>query len=80
MSAKVTSDWTREKHMRRLLRHEAVEEYYKDGGWTTNPEEAKDFSDALEVAETCALFHLEDVELALRLDWHAGDVFRVKIR
>ena len=78
MSAKRLNGWT--KPPRRLLRHEGSEEYFKDGGWTCNPDEARNFSDALEVAVVCARYGLNDVELAIRFDPCAADVFRIKIR
>ncbi len=78
MSAKKLGDWT--KPARRLLRHEGSEEYFKEGSWTQNPDEAQNFSDLLEVAETCARYDLSDVELTIRFDSRAGDVFRTKIR
>jgi hypothetical protein len=78
MSAKKMGAWT--KPVRRLLRHEDSEEYFKDGRWTANPEEASNFSDALEVAETCARYNLSDVEMAIRFEARAGDMFRIKIR
>jgi hypothetical protein len=78
MSAKRLHEWT--KPPRRLLQHQGSDEYFKDGGWTRNPDEARNFSDALEVAEVCARYGLSDVELAIRFDACAADVFRIKIR
>lgn len=80
MAKKIADRWTGEKPVRRLLRHKGSEEYFKDGGWTTNPDEAKNFSDALEVAETCARLNLNGVELTLRFDSKASDVFCITIR
>ena len=80
MAKKITDGWTGEKPVRRLLRHKGSEEYFKDGGWTTNPDEAKSFSDALEAAEICGRLDLRGVELALRFDSRASDVFWTTIR
>jgi hypothetical protein len=80
MSARKLDGWTGEKPVRRLLRLQNSEQYFKDDGWTTNPDEARSFADALEAAETCARYHLSDVELTLRFDSRAGDVFKTKIR
>jgi hypothetical protein len=66
--------------MKRVLRHKASREYFKDGGWTNNPEEANSFSDVVEVAETCARYGLNDVEIALRVHSQAADVFCTTIR
>jgi len=61
--------------IKRVLRRKSSREYYKDGGWTDDPTEAKSFNDVVEVAETCARHRLNDVELALRVDAKAADVF-----
>ncbi len=80
MPAKVLSggaaDWT----IKRVLRHRRSQEYFKDGGWTNKPEEANSFSDIVEAAEICARYGLSDVELAIRFDVGAGDVFCTAIR
>ncbi len=80
MSAKTISGRTHEKAIRRFLRHKGSQEYFKDGGWTNNPEEANSYSDILEAAEICARYELSDVELAIRFDVGAGDVFCTAIR
>ncbi|HYG33556.1 MAG TPA: hypothetical protein VEC99_02150 [Clostridia bacterium] len=80
MSAKSTNQTASDLRVKRLLRHQGSEEYFKEGGWTNNPEEAKCFSDVVEVAETCARYGLNNVELALRVDSAAGDVFCTPIR
>jgi hypothetical protein len=80
MSAKTLNGSFPETTVKRFLRHRASREYFKAGGWTTNPEEADSFSDVVQVAETCARFGLSDVELTLRLQPKAGDVFCVPIR
>jgi hypothetical protein len=65
--------------IKRVLRHKDSQEYFKDGDWTSNPNEAKCFTDVVEVAETCARYRLTDVELALRFE--AGcEVFCTPIR
>ncbi len=80
MSAKILSSGGREQTIKRVLRHRNSREYFKEGGWTTNPEEAKSFADIVEAAETCAQHGLNDVELALRYESGVGDVFCTKIR
>jgi hypothetical protein len=75
MSAKLLGGNGEEKAIKRVLRRSRSREYFKDGGWTNNPDEADSFSDAVEVAEICARYGLRDVELALRFDAGAGDVF-----
>jgi hypothetical protein len=80
MSAKLLSECAEEKVIKRVLRRSGSREYFKDGGWTDNPQEANSFSDAVEVAEICARYGLKDVELALRFDAGAGDVFCTAIR
>jgi len=68
MPAKTIHSSIEEKPVKRVLRHRASAAYFKDGGWTPNPEEAHSFSDVVEAAEFCARFGLSDVELALRYD------------
>ena len=70
-----------EKRILRLLRRRETQEYFTDGGWTRNPAEAKTFSDVVEVAEACAKFRLEDVELTLRVGHsEASDLFCTPMR
>ena len=80
MSAKTIESATQEQTVKRLLRHRGSREYFKDGQWTNNPDEASNFSDVVEAAETCARYELSDVELALRLDSRSCDVFCTSIR
>ena len=80
MSAKTLNETGAERTIKRFLRHKASREYFKDGGWTDNPDEAKSFSDVVEVAETCARYGLYDVELALRIESATSDVFSTTIR
>ena len=61
--------------IKRVLRRKSSREYFKEDGWTDNPDEAKSFNDVVEVAETCARYRLNDVELALRVHPQAADVF-----
>ncbi len=65
--------------IKRVLRNRNSKEYFKDGGWTSNPNEASCFSDVVEAAETCAHYRLNDVELALRFETGC-DVFCTPIR
>jgi hypothetical protein len=75
MARKIKKHPTTEIPVRRLLRRKGSGEYFRDGGWTTDPNEARNFSDALEVAETCARVGLSGVELTLRLGSGTSDVF-----
>jgi hypothetical protein len=67
-------------NVKRLLRRQSTQQYFKEDGWTENPVEAKCFFDVIEVAETCARCGLDDVELALRMDLHASDLFCTPVR
>ncbi len=80
MPAKTLNQTIQDKPIKRFLRHRASREYFKDGNWTSNPDEASSFSDVVEVAETCARYGLSDVELALRFDSGVCDVFCTPIR
>ena len=81
MSAKNLNASINDSNMKRLLRRRASREYFKNGGWTNNPEEADNFSDVVQAAETCARYGLSDVELALRFDPHANyDIFCTPLR
>ena len=77
MANTLTSSSTK-KTIRRLLRRRDTQEYFKDGGWTNDPAEARIFSDVVEVAEICALHGLTDVELTLRVE--TSDVFCTPMR
>lgn len=80
MSAKLFSGGTSETTIKRFLRHRESLAYFKDGGWTNNPKEAKNFTDVVEAAKACAEHGLEDVELALRYEAGGADVFCTQIR
>ena len=69
-----------EQAIRRLLRRIDSQEYFQDGAWTPNPDQAQTFEDVVEAAEACAHYGLMDVELALRFDKGAEDVFSLVIR
>ncbi len=69
-----------DKPIRRLLRRRDSLEYFQEGGWTSNPSQATTFGDVVEVAEVCARYGLKDVELALRFDMAAEDLFSTPIR
>jgi hypothetical protein len=79
MSAK-TLQSTQDRTIKRILRHRSSREYFKQGGWTSDPEEADSFSDVVEVARTCARYGLSDVELALRYSAAGDDLFCTAIR
>jgi hypothetical protein len=80
MPAKMMNTCTQEKAVKRLLRHRDSGEYFKDGGWTNDPNEADNFADVVEVAEICAQYELNGVELVLRMDTSSSDVFCTAIR
>ncbi len=79
MSAK-TLESTPDRTIKRFLRHRSSREYFKSGGWTSDPEQADSFSDVVEVAQTCARYGLSDVELALRYASGGHDLFCTPIR
>jgi hypothetical protein len=79
MSARVLKKGE-DKAIRRLLRRRDSREYFQGGAWTPDPTEAQTFEDVVEAAEACARYGLRDVELALRFDQAAEDVFSVVIR
>jgi hypothetical protein len=85
MSAKLlngngSNGFTQLQTVKRLLRNTDSQKYFKDGDWTNNPEEADSFSDVVEAAEICAQHGLTGVELAVRLDAQACDVFCTPMR
>ncbi len=80
MSARILSTGTAEQAIKRVIRRRGSREYFLDGQWTTNPEQAQSFGDVVEAAEVCARYGLTDVELALRFDKGAEDVFSTLIR
>ena len=61
--------------VRRLLRRKDTSQYFDGNGWTDDPARAQMFSDALEAASTCGRFKLTNMELALRVEPGACDVF-----
>ncbi len=79
MSAK-TLQSAQDQTVKRVLRHRSSREYFKNGGWTSNPEEADSFDDVVQVAQTCARYGLSDVELALRYAAAGHDLFCTPIR
>jgi hypothetical protein len=80
MAAKTIYPSIQDKPIKRVLRHRSSAAYFKEGGWTHDPHEAHSFSDVVEAAETCARYGLSDVELALRYDTAASDLFCVPLR
>ncbi|HSU52817.1 MAG TPA: hypothetical protein VLT36_02015 [Candidatus Dormibacteraeota bacterium] len=80
MSAKTFNVGSQEKTIKRVLRHKESREYFKDGAWTNDPQEASSFTDVVEVVEACTRYGLSDVELALRFDSASADVFCTSIR
>ena len=81
MSAKNLNRRITDSNMKRFLRRRTSREYFKRGGWTSNPSEADNFADVVEAAQTCARYGLSDVELALKLDPQAHeDIFCTSLR
>ncbi len=80
MSAKNLNGTLQDRTVKRFLRHRHSREYFKNGGWTTDPKEADTFCDVVEAAQTCAQYNLSNVELALRYETGAGDIFCTPIR
>jgi len=78
--AKALDDGIRDRKIKRLVRHRATREYFSEGGWTKNPEEAKSFCDVVEVAEACAKLGLNDVELTLCVEGLGAELFCTPIR
>ncbi len=66
------NDSVREQAVTRLLRRKDTSH---GNGWTDDPARAQVFSDALEAATTCGRFKLTNMELALRVEPGACDVF-----
>ena len=75
-----SNGFTQLQTVKRLLRNRVSQEYFRDGRWTNNPEEADSFSDVVEAAQICTQHGLTGVELALRLDAKACDVFCTPMR
>jgi hypothetical protein len=48
--------------------------WFKDGDWIPDPNEADDFGDLREIAETCVFYQLTDVELVFRGKYEDLDV------
>ena len=80
MSAKRVENQVNQTTIKRVLRDKTSREYFKEGGWTNDPEEAMTFNDVVEVAETCARYGLINVEIALRVHSQGADVFCTSIR
>lgn len=68
------------QNIKRVLRDKNSKKYFKDGGWTRNPKDARGFSDVVEAAQICIRYDLSDVELAVRFESGACDVFCTPIR
>jgi hypothetical protein len=63
------------KTLRRLLRSRSTQAYFSHGGWTSSPEEAEGFPGAMEAAQSCARYGLNDMELVLRVEDSQLDAF-----
>jgi hypothetical protein len=80
MAARKAHNGNGHANIKRVLRNKNSKKYFKDGGWTRNPKEASGFSDVVEAAQICIRYDLNDVELALRFEAGACDVFCTSIR
>ncbi|HYG33375.1 MAG TPA: hypothetical protein VEC99_01245 [Clostridia bacterium] len=78
--AEVVKEMTREKTINRMLRCRKTLRYFKDGGWTSDPNEAKTFPDEIEAVRACVQYNLNDVELVLRAPGSLTDLFSTPIR
>jgi len=63
----------------RFVRCQRTGRYFRSGRWTRNWSEADTFGDVLEAVHACARHHLRNVELALRVDGAASDIFRTQL-
>ena len=50
---------------KRVLRHRRSRAYFKEGAWTEHIDEATEFPNVRQIAETCVRHHLRDVDLIL---------------
>jgi hypothetical protein len=66
--------------MRRLLKNVRTCEYFGQGQWTPDPEQAQDFPDSGKAITTCLKYHLTDVELVLQLNAEPQDAFDTHLR
>ena len=73
--ANIWNGSVQEQAVKRLLRRKDTAQYFNGDGWTEDPAQAQTFSDVLEAAATCSRFKLTNVELALRVEPGACDVF-----
>ena len=64
----------------RFVRCQRTGRYFRSGKWTRNCSEANSFGDALEAVRACTRHHLRNVELALRVEGAARDIFRAQLR
>ncbi len=75
-----TSHHSRERPIKRVVRHKHSREYFTGSGWTKNLEEARLFEDSLEAAHTCAHCGLTAVEMVLRLEGGSSDLYCTELR
>ena len=80
MVAKKLNEPLTEPGIKRMLRQRSSQQYFKDGGWTHNPQEADHFADVVQVAKTCVQYDLKGVELALRYETASSDLFCTVLR
>ena len=50
---------------KRVLRHRRSRAYFKEGAWTADIDEATEFPNVRQVAETCVRHQLREVDLVL---------------
>jgi len=63
----------------RFVRCQRTGRYFRSGKWTSNCSEASTFDDVLEAVHACTRHHLRNVELVLRVEGAASDIFRTRI-
>ena len=51
--------------LKRVLRHRCSHAYFKEGAWTKDRDEATEFPNVRQVAETCVRHQLREVDLVV---------------
>jgi hypothetical protein len=66
--------------MRRLVKSLKTQEYFSQGHWTHEANQAQHFPDAGNAIDTCLRYHLTDVELVLQLNAEPQEAFDTHLR
>jgi hypothetical protein len=64
----------------RVIRRINSQEYFASDGWTSNPQEALPFADALEAAQAAVEYDLNGVEVSVRMAGADSDLFCTLLR